>query len=55
VLQNDELVEAVFQDGPPIEVRVVLETDPNNASGFGWWAGKGPPFAVTAGTLAGSR
>jgi HlyD family secretion protein len=51
VLQNDELVEAFFQDGPPIEVRVVLETDPNNASGFGWWAGKGPPFAVTAGTL----
>ncbi|MGH6896617.1 MAG: NHLP bacteriocin system secretion protein [Geminicoccaceae bacterium] len=51
LLQNDELVEAFFEDGPPIEVRVVLEADPNTASGFAWWAGKGPPFAVTAGTL----
>jgi HlyD family secretion protein len=51
LLQNDELVAAFFESGPPIEVRIALETDPDSPSGFVWWAGKGPPFAVTAGTL----
>ena len=50
-LHNNPLVEAFFAGGPPIEVRIDLETDPHSPSGFVWWAGQGPPFAVTAGTL----
>jgi HlyD family secretion protein len=51
LLQNEELVAAFFEEGPPVEARVTLEAKPDNASGFAWTAGKGPPFPVTEGTL----
>jgi HlyD family secretion protein len=51
LLQNDELVEAFFEDGPPIDARIALQSDSTTISGFSWSAGRGPPFAVGPGML----
>ena len=55
VLRNDQLVEQLLTGGAPIEVRVALERDPRNRSGFAWSASKGPASGVTVGTLVEGR
>lgn len=55
VLRNDQLVGQLLTGGAPIEVRVALERDPRNRSGFAWSASKGPAAGVTVGTLVEGR
>ncbi len=51
VLQNADLVRALTQKGPPIEVDVELMVDAKTLSGYKWSSSKGPPITVTSGTL----
>lgn len=51
-LQNTELVEALAVDGPLYTGRVVLERDPDTASGIAWSSPQGEGVAITSGTLA---
>ncbi len=50
VLRNDQLVQELLVGGAPIEVRVALDRDRANASGFVWSASKGPRTQVSAGS-----
>ena len=50
VLRNDQLVQELLAGGAPIEVRVALDRDRANASGFVWSASKGPRTQVSAGS-----
>ena len=40
------------EDGTPVKVRMLLETDPASASGFRWTGGHGPDIRIAPGTLA---
>lgn len=50
--RNAALVDLLAGSEPVIEVRVVMDLDDTNPSGLAWSAGSGPPFAITAGSLA---
>ena len=50
VLQNDRLVEELLKAGAPIEVRIVLDRNAVNASGFAWSASRGPNARISAGS-----
>ena len=55
-LQNDQLVRGFTADGATLfEVQVRLEADPATRSGLRWSTGRGPDFAIEAGTLAGAE
>jgi HlyD family secretion protein len=51
VLQNDQLVQQLLAGGAPIEVRIALERDAGNASGFAWSASRGPEASISAGSI----
>lgn len=51
VLQNDQLVQQLLAGGAPIEVRIALERDAGNASGFAWSASRGPDAGISAGSI----
>ena len=52
-LQNDQLVRNFTASlGTPFEVEVALDPDPATRSGLRWSTGRGPDFAIEAGTLA---
>ena len=51
-LHNDALVRTFSRQGAPYEVRVKLERDGANVSGYRWSSGSGPPIRLSAGTLA---
>ncbi|MEM8852861.1 MAG: NHLP bacteriocin system secretion protein [Pseudomonadota bacterium] len=55
VIGNQALVDQLMATGAPIEVRVILEKDPNTESGFRWTSSAGPPVQLTAGTTADVR
>lgn len=49
-LQNDQLVEQLSAEGPPIEMRIRLRRA-ENSSGFAWSSSQGPERPITRGTL----
>jgi HlyD family secretion protein len=51
VLRNDQLVQQLIASGAPIEVRVALDRNIANASGFDWSASKGPDAQISAGSI----
>lgn len=51
VLQNDQLVQQLLAGGAPIEVRIALDRDAGNASGFAWSASRGPEAGISAGSI----
>ena len=53
LLSNQELVESLMADGPPIQVEVALAQDPETPSGYRWSSSRGPDLRITSGTLAG--
>jgi HlyD family secretion protein len=52
ILRNLNLTRSLMRNGSPLLVRVTVFDTAANPSGFTWWSGQGPPFAVTHGTLA---
>lgn len=50
-LQNDDLTEQFFQQGPILEVRVQLITDSKTQSGYAWTSSEGPAYSLSPGTL----
>lgn len=51
LLQNQDLVETLSREGPPIEIRVALVPDPRTPSRYKWTSSRGPAFRIVAGTL----
>lgn len=49
-LQNDQLVEQLSSEGPPIEMRIRLRRA-DQPSGFAWSSSQGPDWPITRGTL----
>ena len=54
-LQNKELVQSFFTGMPPIAVRIALNVDENNSSGYEWTSGDGPEVEIKSGTLCSSK
>jgi len=52
VLQNDELARTFAQSGPPYVARILLDRDPETASGYRWSSARGAELPLTGGTLA---
>jgi len=52
LLGNDELVQKLMTEGPPIQVNVTLERNPATPSGFRWSSSTGPSVKISSGTLA---
>ena len=53
LLQSNELAQSFSSDGPPYEVRVQLETDPDSLSGYRWTSERGSRhLRLTSGTLS---
>ena len=52
VLQNRELAQSFFRDGPPYAGRIALIPDPTTASGFAWTSPKAANRTLAPGTLA---
>lgn len=51
VLRNAQLVQELTTSGAPIEVRVALDRDPRNPTGFAWSASRGPKSRISAGSI----
>jgi HlyD family secretion protein len=49
-LRNSELTNNLMGDSSPLLAKIEVVIDRKTASGFAWWGGQGPPFAVTRGT-----
>ena len=52
LLVNEELVDRLLGEGPPIQIDVRLQKDPSLPSGYRWSSSKGPPNEISSGTLA---
>lgn len=52
LLANEELVDKLLGEGPPIQVDVELFADPATPTGFRWSSSSGPDLEITSGTLA---
>ena len=52
LLANEELVNKLMKEGPPIQIDVALERDPATPTGFKWSSSRGPELAISSGTLA---
>lgn len=55
ILQNQDLVDYLAAQGPPIAVRVGLIENPNTYSGYDWTSSVGPEQQITPGSLANAR
>lgn len=55
LLANEELVERMMAEGPPIQVDVTLRRDPATPSGYAWSSAAGPELEITSGTLIQAR
>ncbi|MDD4869906.1 MAG: NHLP bacteriocin system secretion protein [Kiritimatiellae bacterium] len=51
IFANDDMVAAMFANGPPIEVHAELVMAANTPSGFMWSSGKGPNTKILVGTI----
>lgn len=54
-LQNRELVQSFFTGMPPIAVRIGLNLNEENLSGYEWTSGDGPEVEIKSGTLCDSK
>jgi len=52
MFNNESLVGALSQQGPPIAVSVDLLTDPSTASGYAWSSDTGAKLELSGGTMA---
>ena len=52
ILHNRELTKSLFNGQQALFARIELTATKDNPSGFEWWSGKGPPYKISAGTLA---
>ncbi len=52
VLANDTVVQQMLQAGPVISALISLDQDPKTASGLAWTSSAGPPFQISAGSIA---
>ena len=50
-LGDSNLVESFMQNGPVVEVRCELKTDPNTVSGYYWSSNKGASVNIDGGTM----
>lgn len=55
LLGNQELVDRLLEQGPPIQVDVALTEDPSTPTGYRWSSSTGPEIEITSGTLAEGR
>ena len=53
--ENEALVTALASAGPVTELTIALSPNPDTASGFLWSSPKGPPLAISAGTLCSAQ
>lgn len=52
IVHNDQLTRSLFGGEPALLAYVELVPTKDNPSGFEWWSGKGPPYRITAGSVA---
>jgi HlyD family secretion protein len=52
IVHNDQLTKNLFGDEPALLAYIELVPTKDNPSGFEWWSGKGPPYKITAGSVA---
>jgi HlyD family secretion protein len=52
ILRNPDLTKSLMGNRAPLLAEIDLQQSPATASGFVWWAGKGPPYPITHGTRA---
>lgn len=52
ILHNRQLTKSLFGGQQALLAHIELVPTSDNASGFEWWSGKGPPFKIPAGTVA---
>lgn len=52
IVHNNELTRNLFGGEPALLAYVELVPTKDNPSGFEWWSGSGPPYRVTAGSVA---
>lgn len=50
ILRNAELTNNLMGDTSPLLAKIEVFIDKKTPSGFSWWGGQGPPYAVTRGT-----
>ncbi len=53
ILHNRQLTKSLFGGQQALLAHIELMPTSDNVSGFQWWSGKGPPYKVPAGTVAG--
>jgi HlyD family secretion protein len=52
IVHNDQLTKNLFGGEPALLAYVELVPTKDNPSGFEWWSGTGPPYKITAGSVA---
>lgn len=52
IVHNDQLTNSLFGGEPALLAYVELFPTKENPSGFEWWSGTGPPYKITAGSVA---
>jgi HlyD family secretion protein len=52
ILHNRQLTKSLFDGQQALLARVELMPTNDDPSGFEWWSGKGPPYKISAGTVA---
>jgi HlyD family secretion protein len=52
ILHNRQLTKSLFDGQEALLAHVELMPTKDNTSGFEWWSGDGPPYKITAGTVA---
>jgi HlyD family secretion protein len=52
ILHNRKLTKSLFDGEQALLAHVSLTATKDNPSGFEWWSGKGPPYKISAGTVA---
>jgi HlyD family secretion protein len=52
IVHNEQLTKNLFGGEPALLAYVELFPTKDNPSGFEWWSGTGPPYKITAGSVA---
>jgi HlyD family secretion protein len=53
ILHNRQLTRSLFGGQEALLAHIELMPTAENASGFQWWSGNGPPYKIPSGTVAG--